>query len=175
LKATAAARSETYTLEDNLLFYRGIFIVPNVNYLYTDLIWKAYNQISTVHPNCNKTYQLLHSHYYWPGIYNNIIYFVYNCYTCRRADVPRDKTPGFLHSLLIPDKPWQYITIDFKSFFIDKNEFDNIYIVIDRLSKQTIFIFCQKTVSAKEIAQLYIASIYYYYKAPEFIILNWKL
>jgi hypothetical protein len=28
--------------------------------------------------------------------------------------VPRDEKPGFLQQLLIPDRPWQYIIVDFK-------------------------------------------------------------
>jgi len=175
LRTTAVTKSKTYILKDNLLLYWGTFIIPNINYLYINLIWKTYNQISTTHFNRNKTYQFLYFCYYWPEMRSYIIHFVCNCHICRHADVPRDKTPSFLYPLLIPDKPWQYITINFKSFFIDKNEFDNVYIVIDHLSKQIISISYQKTVSAKEIARLYIAFIYRYHKAPESIISNKKL
>jgi len=103
---------------------------------------------------------------------SDIIHFVYNCHTCRHADVPRDKTPGFLHPLPILDKPWQYVIIDFKNFSINKNEFDNVYVVIDRLFKQTISISCQKTVLTEEMARLYIASIYRYYRASESMVSN---
>jgi len=65
--------------------------------------------------------------------------------------------------------------MDFKSFSIDKNRFDNVYIVIDRFSKQTISIPCQKTVSIEKIAWLYIAFIYRYYKISESIVSDWEL
>jgi len=135
LRATAAAGSETYILKDDLLFYRNTFIVFNTNYLYTNLIREAYNQISTVYPGRDKTYQFLRFCYYWSKIYNDIIHFIYNCHICKHTDFFRDKIPGFLYSLLISDKLWQYIIINFKSFFINKNRFDNVYIIIDHLFK----------------------------------------
>jgi len=175
LRTTAAAESETYIFEDNLLLYRDTLIVPDINYLYTNLIREVYNQISIAYLGHDKTYQLLHFCYYWPEMHSDIIHFVYNCYIWRHADVPRDKTSGFLHPLLISDKPWQHVIINFKNFFINKNGFDNIYVVIDYLSKQAISISCQKTVLAEKIARLYIAFIYRYHKAPKSIISNRKL
>jgi len=175
LRVTAAAGSETYIFENDLLLYWSTLIVSNANYLYIDLIRKAYNQILTVHSGRNKTYQFLYSCYYWLGIRSDIIRFVYNCYTCRHANVFKDKTLGFLYLLPISDKSWQHVIIDFKSFFIDKNGFDNIYIIIDYLFKQVISIFYQKTISVEKMARLYIAFIYRYYKASESMILNRRL
>ena len=65
-----------------------------------------------------------------------------------------------LHPLLIPEHPWQYITIDFKSMPKDKAGYDNIFVVIDRLSKQAVSIPCHKTITAKDMAWLYIVFIY---------------
>jgi hypothetical protein len=49
--------------------------------------------------------------------------------------VPRDYTPRLLQPLPVPDYPWQYILIDFKSFPCDKNGYNVILVVVDRLSK----------------------------------------
>jgi hypothetical protein len=45
----------------------------------------------------------------------------------------------------------------------DKAGYDNVFVVIDRLSKQAVSMPCYKTITAKEIARLYITHIYRYY------------
>jgi hypothetical protein len=52
------------------------------------------------------------------------------------------------------------ITINYYSFPRDKSRHNNIFVVIDRLSKQAISIPCYKTTIAKDIARLYIYYIY---------------
>ena len=86
--------------------------------------------------------------------------FVRNCHPCWRAYIPRDKTPGMLHPLLIPEHLWQHVTMDFKLMPKDKAGYDNIFVVIDCLSKQAVSIPCHKTITAKEMAWLYIVFIY---------------
>jgi hypothetical protein len=98
--------------------------------------------------------------------------FVRNCQPCRRALVPRYKTPGFLYPLPIPQHPWQHVTIDFKSMPKDKFGYDTVFVVIDRLSKQAISMLCYKTITAKGMAQLYITYVYRYYSAPQLIVLD---
>jgi hypothetical protein len=75
--------------------------------------------------------------------------------------MPRDRTPGLLHPLPILDHPWQYISMDFKSFPRDKNNYNVILVVVDRLSKQAFSLPYFKTTNTKGIAELYIQHIYY--------------
>ncbi len=77
------------------------------------LIAEAYGQLSMAHPSKNKTCKIIADYYYWPGMTVNIDRYVWNCTTCRMAIILRDKTPGLLKPLLIPDHPWQHISMDF--------------------------------------------------------------
>jgi transposase InsO family protein len=160
-------RETDFELEDGLLLYNGRLVVPQSGYVQTELIQEAHNQVSTAHPGRDKTYHLLRPRYYWPKMLRDIERFVRNCQPCRRAHVPRDKTPGFLHPLPIPEHPWQHVTMDFKSMPKDKFGYDTVFVVIDRLSKQAISIPCHQTITAEEMAQLYITHVYRYYGAPE--------
>jgi hypothetical protein len=62
--------------------------------------------------------------------------------------------------------------MDFKSFPHDKNSYDVILVVVDRLSKQAFSLPCFKTTNAKGIAELYIQHIYYTKGVPDTIILD---
>ena len=159
-----------FEMEDSLLLYTGRLVVPWVNNLPTDLIKEAHNQVSTAHPGRDKTYRLLRPRYYWPRMKADIDRFIRNCHQCKKSHAPRDRAPGFLHPLPIPNYPWQHITMDFKSMPRDKHGYDMVFVVVDRLSKQAISMPCYKTVTAADMATLFISHIYRYYGPPESIV-----
>jgi hypothetical protein len=46
--------------------------------------------------------------------------------------------------------------MDFKSFSLDKEGYNVILVIIDRLSKQLITILCHKIVDSQELAELFL-------------------
>jgi hypothetical protein len=56
--------------------------------------------------------------------------------------------------------------MDYCSFNKDKYGYDNILVIIDRLSKQAITILYYKSITIQEQAKLYLIYIYRYYGAP---------
>jgi transposase InsO family protein len=184
LRTQAARPEETeFQLRDGLLLYHDRLVVPDVDNIRTHLIREAHDQISTAHPGRDKTHRLLQARYYWRGMRRHIMQYVRNCHACRRSSSPRDKTPGLLKPLPIPERPWQDISMDFCSFNADKHGYDNVCVFIDRLSKQPISVPCHKTVTAEEMAQLFITHVYRYYgrpltivsdQGPQFIAKFWK-
>jgi RNase H-like domain found in reverse transcriptase/Reverse transcriptase (RNA-dependent DNA polymerase)/Integrase zinc binding domain/Integrase core domain/Retroviral aspartyl protease len=170
LRAAASDGHPDLVLEDGLLLFKGKLMVPDVDDLRTHLVREAHCQVSTAHPGKNKTVTLISDRYFWKGLRAFVDQFIQNCHTCRRAHVPRDRQPGFLHPLPIPDRPWQHIAMDFKSAPKDKQGYDNILVVICRLTKKPVSIPCLKTATAKDIAQLYITNIYRHHGVPDSIV-----
>ena len=168
-QATSVDAGE-FSLDDGLLFYSGRLVIPRTGELITSLIQEAHTQVSTAHPGTEKTYYLLRPRYYWKGMRTDIKRYIRNCHACKRSHIPRDKTPGFLHPLPIPDRPWQHITMDFKSQPEDKHGYNCVWVVIDRLSKQAVSVPCHKTINAEQMAQLFITYVYRYFGPPESIV-----
>jgi hypothetical protein len=54
----------------------------------------------------------------------------------------------------------------------DKFGYDCVLVIIDHLSKQAISILCYKTVTAEQLAELFITYVYCYYKALNSIVLD---
>jgi hypothetical protein len=160
LRAQARAGDIDLKLEDGLLLYQDRLIVPNTNHLRTDLIREAHEQVSTAHLGRNKTIRLLASRYHWKGLASSVEQYICNCHACRRANAPRDCTPGLLQPLPILERPWQHITMDYQSLPKDSHGYDAVFVVVDRLSKQSFSILCFKTTTAKDMACLYIQYIY---------------
>src|SRR6266536_1896596 len=96
--------------------------------------------------------------------------YVRNCYPCRRASSPQDKTPSLLKPLPVLDRLWQYISMDFNSFNRDKYRYDNVLVIMDRLSKESISIPCHKTTTTKEMAFLFIYHIWRYFGSLDSIV-----
>jgi Integrase zinc binding domain len=173
-KANAEAE-ETWSLKDGLLLRYGKLYVPDAMLtesmpLRTALIKEAHEQPLTGHPGRAKLRQLLQSRYYWPGQGKHIDQYVANCYVCRRSHVPRDKKPGLLYQLPVPDRPWQYITVDFKKCPESKTNYNIVAIFVDRLSKRPITILVRDTITVKELALLFILYIVRYIRIPDTIV-----
>lgn len=159
-----------YQLMDGLLLFENRLVVPDHNNLRTKLIREAHDQRSTAHPGAKKTTKILKSRYYWKALPDHVERYVRNCHMCRRCHVPRDKAPGLLHPLHIPSRPWQHLSMDFKSFPKSKAGNDAILVFVDRLGKRPISIPCKKTATARDLARMFIKYIYRYYGAPETIV-----
>ena len=161
---------KTYTLKDGMLFAEGRLVVPDQDNLRTLIIREIHGQKSTAHPGQKKTLRILRDRYHWKGMASDVDQYIRNCHTCRRSHVPRDKTPGLLHPLPIPSRPWQHISMDFKSFPASKRGFDAILVVVDRLGKRPISVPCHKTTTAKDLATLFINHVWRYYGPPDSIV-----
>ena len=64
--------------------------------------------------------------------------------------------------------------MDFKSFPKDAYGYNIAFIVINWLCKQSISLPYFKTITAKDMARLYINNIYRFYSAPKLIISNYS-
>ena len=98
--------------------------------------------------------------------------YVQNYNSCRRSIIPQNKTPGLLKPLLILERPWQYIFINFHKLPPDCNRYDIVIILIDCFSKHLFLIPYYKNINAKEAAQLY---IYRFYRSYRSYVLNYVI
>jgi hypothetical protein len=74
--------------------------------------------------------------------------------------VLQDRASGYLHLLPIPQRLWQYLTIDYKSFSVNKHSYNMLFVVINRLSKQLYSIPCHKTINTHNITKLFLKYIW---------------
>ena len=123
----------------------------------------------------SKTIQLLANRYYWKGLTNSVVRYVRNCYTCKRANAPRDCILGLLQPLPILERLQKHITIDYQSLPKDAYSYNIVFVVVDRLSKQSISILYFKNTIAKNIACLYIEYIYCTQGPLDSIVSNYRL
>jgi hypothetical protein len=128
--------------------------------------------VSTVYLGIAKMVKILKLCYYWKELISDVKTYVSNCHAYNCVYIWRDKTPGLLYPFPVPDCPWKYISMDFKSMSKDKGGFDAILVFVDRLGKRPILIPCYKTSTARELVYYFITYIWRYYGPLDSIVFN---
>jgi len=140
--------------KDGLLWYQGKIWIPNDKGLRTALIAKQHEPPQAGHGGTAKTTELISPPYYWPKIRKDIKSFIKNCDTSQGTKVVRHAPYGLLQSKEAPDRPWKSIAMDFITDLPKSEAYDNILVVIDRLTKMSHFIQCSKDLDARQLANL---------------------
>lgn len=162
---------DDWTLQDGLLLRGNRLFVPDDDpELRTQLLDEVHAQVSTAHPGRNKTQRLIQARYYWPTWRQDVERYVRNCSKCRRAENPRDRVPGLLQPLPVAERPWQHISMDFRSFPVDKKGYDAALVIVDRFSKRPISVPCKKTATSGDVARMFIEHVYRHRGPPVTIV-----
>ncbi|MCO5607558.1 hypothetical protein L7F22_061755 [Adiantum nelumboides] len=65
------------------------------------------------HRGIDATVKAVDTFFYWPTLARDVDAFVRSCLVCQKVKFDRQKAPGLLQPLPIPDKPWESIAMDF--------------------------------------------------------------
>ena len=94
------------------------------------------------------------------------------CGKCQTNKTNTLKPQGFLHSLPIPDKPWQSVGMDFMGPLPQSLGNDYLLVIIDRLMLQVHLVPTMTRVTAKEVEWLFLKEIMRFHGVPELIVLD---
>src|SRR5260221_3349935 len=86
--------------------------------------------------------------------------YMASCTTCTHMKSPRHKPYGKLKQLPIPSQLWSSISMDFIEQLPASEGFSTILVVVDRLTKQAIFIPSHNTVNALQVARLFLTHVF---------------
>ena len=93
------------------LFVNDKLYVPEA--LRTALMFRKHDVPAAGHPGIKATTALVARNYWWPAFPKDVRKFVAGCEGCARNKIGRHKTYGSVVPLLIPQGPWQFISMDF--------------------------------------------------------------
>src|SRR5882724_8872587 len=89
--------------------------------------------------------------YYWSGLLVYIKDYCKSCTTCSHAKPVRHKPYGLLKQLPIPEKPWNSISMYFIEKLPPSSSYTSILVIVDRLSKQSLFILTHDTITSQQL------------------------
>ena len=92
------------------------------------------------------------------------------CDTCVTTKNANSKPTGLLHSLLIPDRPWQSIGMDFMGPLPKLNNFNYLLVMIDQLMSQVHLVPTMMMVTTRSVAWLILKEVMRLHGIPESIV-----
>src|SRR5215475_9265650 len=96
-----------------------------------------------------------------------------SCVRCNRGKATHHKPYGLLRQLPIPERPWNSISMDFIEQLPSSSGFTSILVVVDQLSKQGIFIPTYNTITASDLATLFVLHVFLKHGVPEHVTSDW--
>lgn len=147
--------SRTQQGEDNV--YATLYI-PEDRSLRTELLRRYHEAPASGHFGAEKSWRAIRRGYFWPGLRTDMMRYVHSCEACQRQAEPNKAKYGLLHPLPIPGDRGTDIAIDFFDMPRDSEGFDQVLLIVDRLTKLAALIPAKATDSTATTAQRFIQS-----------------
>src|SRR3954463_4133125 len=163
----ANGRPSPFTIDtQGAVFFKNRLVVPRYKGKHENLdvtsevMKEAHDTPLSIHPGSTKMYQDIRQRYWWSNMKQDIARYVDECDVCRRVKAEHQRPAGTLQPLSIPEWKWDKIEMDFVTGFPRSQKgHDAIFVVIDRFSKVAHFLPTKETISASQLADLYVSRI----------------
>nr|GFC63120.1 retrotransposon protein, putative, Ty3-gypsy subclass [Tanacetum cinerariifolium] len=156
--------------EDDVLWQGTRLCVPNDVSLREALLTEAHSSLFSVHPGSTKMYHDLKQHFWWSGMKRDVAMFVSRCLICQQVKIEHQRASGLLQLLDIHVWKWDEISMDFVTGLPrTQRRHDDIWVVVDRLTKSAHFLPIRKDYSVSKLAETFQQEIVRFYGTPSAI------
>ncbi|GKA55776.1 putative reverse transcriptase domain-containing protein [Tanacetum coccineum] len=156
---------------DETLCFNNRSWLPCYGDLRTLIMHESHKSKYYVHPGSDKMYQDMKQLYWWPNMKADIATYVSKCLTCLRFKAEHQKPSGLLLQPEIPQWKWDNIIMDFVTKLPKmQSGNDNIWVIVDRLTKSAHFLPMSKTDPMDKLARLYLKEVVMRHGIPVSII-----
>src|SRR5258707_1274842 len=151
---------------EGCLLFRERKYVLNKGTLRLHTIHDHHDHPTAGHFGETKTTELICCNYHWPGLRCMVGDYIRSCTSCACTKATRHKPYSLLKQLPIPGQPWESISMDFIEQLPALEGFTAILVIVDRLTKQSLFIPTHDTVDAPQIARLFLTHVFSKHGTP---------
>lgn len=155
-------RTDLQTDEQGNKRFNGLIFVPRTKE--KEVIERFHDDIREGHPQRS---------YYFPGMFRKIKKYISMCEMCNKNKNKYEKPKGEMTiEPSPPEGPWEQITADFLEMpptchTIWKGKMDELLVIVDTFSKQTILIPTRKTATTEEIFHLLWERVFAIFGVPK--------
>jgi hypothetical protein len=168
---SVADNVNSLSVSNGIYYKEDAIVIPDVHDLRTGIITKSHDTPYSGHPGRDKTLNLVKRTFWWSTIDHDISTYVKHCDSCQRNKQGTGKKRGLLQPLPIPDNAWQSVSMDFITCLpLTNNDYDAILVIVDRLTKMVHLVPCKTTVTAPEVATLFINNVFRLHGLPSDIV-----
>ena len=150
------------------LYKNNLLYIPTP--LTTQVIRLCHDSPLAGHPGIAKTINLIRRNFWWPKMIKEIKQYVSTCETCAACKSDRNRPYGLLMSLPIPNRPWEWVSMDFIVELPRSRGNNTIMVVVDLLTKMAHFIALKKLPSSSETAEAFLSNVIKLHGIPSQVI-----
>ena len=161
---------ERFCYKNGLLYYKNYVYVPGVPGLREEILAHFHNSKEGGHSGWLRTYVRIKHFFYWEGLKNEVKKLVAECDICQKVKYDQRRPMGLLQSLLIPEKIWEDLTMDFVEGLPSSGGYESILVVVDRLSKGAHFIPLRHPFTASSVAKAFVDNVVKLHGIPRSIV-----
>ena len=155
----------------DMLTVKGIICVPRVNDLIQKLLVQSHGSQYFIHSGVTKMYRDLKQIYCWPGMKKYVAKFVAKFQHYQQVKHERQRPSGLLQRMPIAKWKWERTSMDFMvGLPRTLGKFKFIWVVVDRLTKSTLFISVRTNYNVEQLAKVYVKEIVRLHGVPLSII-----
>ena len=132
----------------------GRVYVPKNEKLRVEIIWLHHDTPIAGYGGQWKTIELVTRNYWWPGMTKEVKQYIEGCDQCQKMKNRVEMLAGKLKPNQIPEKLWQYISVNFIMKLPVSKDHDSILVVCDRFSKMSHFVATTEKTTAEGLARL---------------------
>lgn len=159
------------TINEGLIFHHQQLYIPNVKEIKLELLQEAHDIPTAGHLGVARTIDLLTRSYYWPKLAEEVKQFVESCFTCQSNKVSSQLAQGLAQPIAIPLRRWDQVTMDLITQLPwSKYGNDAIVVIVDKYSKMLHCVAVKTTITAPELAKIFIHEIVRHHGVPSSII-----
>ncbi len=136
---------------DDVLFRKDLLWVSEN--MHTKLLQKVHDQSSIFHFNNKWIIDLVQRFYYWSDHRATIQWYIWNYHACQQSKASRNSINELHHFLLISQKRWKDIAMNFITELLLSEDYNIICIIICHLIKECYYVFYHwedKNISVEE-------------------------
>ena len=171
-KSAAALKKHGLHVERSYVYYAATRLyIPNDVALKTRILQECHDAPLSGHLGKDKTIEQVKRRFYWPSMDEEILQYVRSCDSCQRNKPSQQLPMGLLQSLPIPDRPWQWVTLDLITGLPrSRSGHDAIVVFVCKLTKMVHYVATTTTVSAPQLASLFMREVVRHHGVPEAIL-----
>jgi len=135
----------------------------------------VHDQSSIFHLDNKRIIDLVQRFYYWSDHWATIRWYIQNCHACQRSKVSRNSINELHHSLLISQKRWKNIAMNFITELSLSEDYNVICTIICHLIKEHHYVFCHwkdDDISVEEMIWIMLWNVYRLHDLLSSIVLN---
>src|SRR5258708_13505834 len=159
-----------WELQDEHLWFEECIYIPKP--LCLQLIHNHHDHPMAGHFGHHKTINLIHRSYHWPGLTRPLKQNIRSCMVCAHSKANWHKPYGFLKQLPIPPCPWESISMDSIEQLLTSEGNTAILVIVDHLTKQSLFIPTHDSIDLPELAQLFLTHVFSKHGTPSHVTSN---